>query len=145
MSSAPSQHWTSRYVGIPFKQNGLSRDGLHCWGLCRLVLQEECCLDLPSYAEQSAADLIAAAKFFRGDSMCDPWIKVEVPREFDIALMSAMSEGGRPRVVAGHCGIMIDPETVLHVWEATNAMQMRIDHPRIRHKMLGFYRHKALS
>lgn len=137
--------WVSRYVGIPFRADGLTRDGCHCWGLVRLVLLEQRSLHLPTYGEQSAADLIAAARFFRGDSIRDPWIKVETPKEFDVVLMTAMSGEPRPRVVPGHCGVMVDTETVLHVWEATNAVQMKIDHLMIRHKRLGFYRHKALA
>lgn len=137
--------WVGRYVGIPFAEGGLTAEGCHCWGLVRLVLSEQCCIDVPSYGEQSAADLIAAARFFRIDADRDPWIKVESPREFDVALMTAMSGEARPRVIAGHCGIMIDGSTLLHVWEATSAIQMHINHPQIRHRLLGFYRHRALE
>lgn len=136
--------WVARYIGIPFADDGLTRDGCHCWGLVRLVLSEECCLDLPTYGEQTAADLVAAARFFRGDSARDPWIKVETPQKFDVALMTAMTEEPRPRVIAGHCGVMVDFETVLHVWQATSSVQMKLSHPRIRHRLLGFYRHKQL-
>lgn len=144
IKSPLKNEWVAHYIGLPFKDDGLTREGLHCWGLVRLVLQEQCQLDLPSYGENSAADLVAAARFFRGDSARDPWTKVEQPQRFDVALMTAMGGEGRQRVMAGHCGVMIDNETVLHVWEATNAMQMRLDHPRIRHRVLGIYRHKAL-
>lgn len=136
-------NWVSSYVGLPFKERGLTRDGLHCWGLVRLVLAEQRGIELPSYGEQSAADLVAAARFFRRDSRRDPWAKVDTPREFDVALMSAMSEEPRPRVMEGHCGVMIDATTVLHVWSATHAVQMRLSHYLIRHRVLGFYRHKA--
>lgn len=141
----PREKWVSRYVGIPFKEDGLTREGCHCWGLCHLVLREQCGIETPTYAEQSAADLIAAARFFRGEPLGDPWSKADDPREFDVVLMSAMSDGPRPRVLAGHCGIMTNETTLLHVWSATHAVQMKIDHARIRHKISGFYRHKALA
>ena len=135
--------WLSQYVGIPFQSDGLSRQGAHCWGLVRLVYADMLGIELPSYGENSASDLIAAARFFRGESLRDPWIKVERPRAFDVVLMKALDKEFRS--VAGHCGVMIDAETVLHVWEETDSVQMRLDHPRIRHAVHGFYRHKALA
>lgn len=138
------ENWVARYVGIPFKTDGLTRAGLHCWGLVRLVILEQHGIELPPYGEQSAADLVAAARFFRGDAAREPWTKVATPKAFDVALMTAMGGEGPPRVMAGHCGVMIDETNVLHVWEATNAVQMSLLHPRIRHKVLGFYRHRDL-
>lgn len=144
--SEPHQPWASRYVGIPFAEDGLTRAGCHCWGLVRLVLAEQCGIaDLPTYGEHSAADLIAAARFFRGEPLGDPWIKVDRPQAFDVVLMTAMAGQGRPSVVAGHCGVMVDAQTVLHVWEATAAVLMGLSHHLIRHKVLGFYRHRALT
>ena len=32
--------WVSAYVGLPFKEGGRHRDGLDCYGLLRLVINE---------------------------------------------------------------------------------------------------------
>lgn len=140
--SAP--HWAGRYVGIPFLKDGHSRAGCNCWGLVHLVLQAELGIATPTYAEISAGELLAAARAFKNAVATDPWVKVEPPlREFDCVLMTALTDDGRTRL-DGHVGVLVDPFTVLHVWAATDAVLMPLTHPRIRHKIIGYYRHRAL-
>lgn len=142
MNAAP---WAEKYVGLPFADQGHTRVGVNCWGLVHLVLKHEAGIDVPTYGELSAADLLAAARTFRTDSVGKPWSKVEAPLGvFDVVLMSAMIDMPRARRMPGHVGIMASPTTMLHVWAATNACLMRLEHPRIRHRVLGFYRHQAL-
>lgn len=135
--------WVGRYVGIPFADNGHDRNGCNCWGLVRLVLLQEKGIELPSYAEISAADMLKAARAFRDDSQAEPWRAVgrDAVAAFDVALMHAMAEDSR---VPGHVGIMVSNSRVLHVWRATDAVHMAIDHPRIQTRVIGFYRHRDL-
>ena len=135
-------HWSVGYVGIPFLDNGHSASGCHCWGLVHLVLKQERGIDVPTYGEISAIELAKVAKTMARDQFNKPWIKVTEPREFDVALMYAMEGGHR---LLGHAGIMTSPTTVLHVWAATDAVNMSIDHPRVRYRLVGFYRHEALQ
>jgi len=134
--------WAQRYVGIPFAPDGHSAKGCNCWGLVHLVLKEQAGIVVPTYGDLSADDMIAAARAFAGASVQPPWQRIEPPPQaFDVVLMSAMTEEARPRRISGHCGVCIDARAVLHVWKATAACLMPLDHPRIRHKILGFYRH----
>lgn len=143
--NAPS--WLGSYVGLPFKSDGLTRGGLHCWGLVRLVLAEQAKVDVPSYGGDSADDLLAAARHFRdGTGNAETWSKVDQPRLFDVVLMTAMEQvDGVQRRLPAHCGIAISPTHLLHVWEATASVVMAREHPRVRFRILGFYRHRALA
>ena len=136
--------WVNRYIGIPFRDDGHDYDGCNCWGLCHLVLKNECGIETPSYGELSAADLLAAARKFRSIVAVETWEKVDDYRAFDCVLMHAMSDDRSLRL-PGHVGILISPSRVLHVWSKTAAVHMPIDHPRVRNKIIAVYRHKALA
>mgnify|MGYP000138217874 CR=1 FL=1 len=41
--------WVSAYVGLPFKEGGRNRDGLDCYGLLRLVINERFGGAVPEY------------------------------------------------------------------------------------------------
>lgn len=43
--------WADGYVGLPFKKMGRDRSGLDCWGLVRLILDEQAGVLLPAYSE----------------------------------------------------------------------------------------------
>lgn len=136
-------HWTTKYIGIPFADAGSTRDGCNCWGLVCLVLSEQRGIEVPTYGEITARDLVAAARAMGRDGLKTPWTRVTEPKAFDVALMYAMTPTNA-RVV-GHAGIMSSPTDLLHVWRKTDAVNMAIDHPRIRHRIVGFYRHAALT
>lgn len=139
--------WLARYIGIPFRDDGLDFSGCHCWGLVRMVLANECGIAVPSYGEYSAADLVRAARARKpgapGDAdSADVWRKVETPSAFDVVLMTALENKGR---LICHVGIMSSPTDVLHIWRATDAVNMPITHPRLRAAIVGFYRHRELE
>ena len=141
--------WSAQYIGIPFAADGASRAGANCWGLVHLVLKEQCGIATPTYDAISADELIAAARQFRTSAVAEPWIRVTTQprRAFDVVLMHAMASedgGGRSRV-PGHVGILIDASRLLHVWEKCDAVVMSLDHPRIRHRIVDFYRHRELT
>lgn len=136
--------WVGRYIGIPFADDGHGMQGCNCWGLCHLVLKYERRIETPTFGETSAGELIAAARHFRSNAAdLALWRSVDTPREFDICLMTAMTDDCKHRL-PGHVGIMISGHRVLHVWEATAACHMPVDHPRLRHRILSYHRHRDL-
>jgi cell wall-associated NlpC family hydrolase len=44
--------WVKKYIGIPFVSNGRKREGCDCYGLCRLVLQDEYDISLPELSNE---------------------------------------------------------------------------------------------
>src|SRR5262245_29956264 len=129
--------WAEKYVGLPFKDFGRDFGGVDCWGLVRLVLARECRIDVPSYGEISASDLIKVTSTIRADANSEPWRAVERDelQAFDVALMR-----GRPM----HVGIMASPDRVLHVEERTAAVLLPVKHPSIATRIVGFRRHRNL-
>lgn len=123
--------WTGRYVGRPF---GEGAGEVTCWALLRAVYAEQLGVDLPAYGEIGAADLLRVARAMERDKDSDPWREVVEPRAFDVAVM-------RRRKVAGHVGVMVDPNRVLHVERATSACIEDVRDWSIRHRLIGFRRH----
>lgn len=74
-------HWAAGYIGIPYVRGGEARDGADCWGLVRLVLREQCGLDMPAISVGEAVNARAIRAAFVG------WARVEKPRAFDVVTM----------------------------------------------------------
>ena len=129
--------WMEKYVGLPFKDFGRDFGGVDCWGLVRLVLARECGIDLPSYGEISARDLMRVTATIKHDSSGEPWREVNRSelKAFDVALLR-----GRPM----HVGIMMTPKLLLHVEEATAAVLVPLTHSSVAGRLLGFRRHCRL-
>lgn len=130
-------NWQEKYVGLPFKDFGRDFGGVDCWGLVRLVLARECGIDVPTYGEISARDLIRVTSTIAHDSDADPWLPVErhAVKPFDVVLMR-----GRPM----HVGIMTARDRVLHVEERTSAVLLPLKHPSIATRIISFRRHRDL-
>ncbi len=135
MNSAHS--WPSRYVGKPWVDRGRSENGFDCWGLIHVALKRECAIDVPSYGEISASDLMRVTATIKEKSNCDPWIEVKRDdlQEFDVALMR-----GRPL----HVGLIAPKLMLLHVEEKTDAVLVPLSHSSISFRLLGFRRHRDL-
>lgn len=135
--------WVDRYVGIPFSEDGLDFRACSCWGLVRLVLQQECGLELPTYGDLSADDLLAASRQIGRAAELPPWLSaVGRLQTFDVVVMHARrGEGGR---VPGHVGILSSPSHILHVERATAAVCVSLSHPTVRHRIVTVARHQSM-
>lgn len=136
--------WVERYVGIPFQDDGFGFSGCHCWGLVRLVLLTEKRIELPTYGEISAGDLLAASREVETQCIAQDWLPVaSAPAAFDVVRMQTRVDGqGR---ALGHVGIMVDPDCILHVEKLTSAVCVSVLHPSVRHRLAGTFRHKELA
>lgn len=131
--------WVASYVGLPFKDGGRDRAGVDCWGLVRLVYARECKIDLPSYGEISAHDLMAVAGEVEGACDADPWMPVHPAslRIYDVVVMIR-----RHRPV--HMGVMIDAASILHIEQKTDSVMVPLSHPSLVFRRRLFRRHKGL-
>ena len=134
MSGAPQ--WAARFIGIPFADQGHDFTGCNCWGLVHLVLKHRAGVDVPTYGEVSASDIVRANALFETEAISGPWIEAGEPlRVFDVVLLR-----GNPL----HAGIVIAENLLLHVWRSPSSAAMRLDHPLIRSKRIACYRHMDL-
>lgn len=132
--------WAAPYVGLPFVDGGRTMTGVDCWGLVRLVLWRERRVDVPTYGEISALDLVARARAFRSRQAERPWQVVDVePEPFDVVLICAPD-----RPVIAHVGIMTDGCNFLHVERASDSVITPVSHLLYRDRILGYRRHELL-
>lgn len=129
--------WAAAYVGLPFVDGGRDRRGVDCWGLVRLVYAAERGIDLPSYGEISAADLLALARAFTAGAQGAHWPETLHPHPFDVAVMRS-GQGHRGIV---HVGVMVDARRVLHVERATDSVIVPITHHSVAGRIMGFRRY----
>lgn len=106
--------WWEKYLDLPWKIGGRDRSGIDCWGLVRLVYQEECGLILPSWLDdphaldatvrgRSRAFMAHAGEFMK----LARWSGEQRP--FDIATLELRGH-------MWHVGILVEPPfTVLHI------------------------------
>lgn len=140
--------WLDKYIGIPFKQEGFGFDGCNCWGLVRLVYENECGIVLPTYFDCYSDDALCSQMIVKG-TMDPAWIRIEEKdrKPFDFVHMTSYPViKGRRVKTNGHCGIMITNKRLLHVWDENPPVSVHVpaDFPRIRTRILGYYRHEAL-
>jgi cell wall-associated NlpC family hydrolase len=132
--------WVAAYVGLPFREYGRDRDGVDCWGLCRLVWAERFGITVPSYSDHytSTEDREELGRLVRGER--GPWreIPAAVARAGDGLLFRVQGE-------PIHVGVVVDAPWFLHVERGVNACVDQWDSPRWARRLLGVYRHEALD
>ncbi|MFA7279822.1 MAG: NlpC/P60 family protein [Sterolibacterium sp.] len=134
--------WVANYVGMPFVDGGRDRKGCDCWGLVRLIYQNELKIELPSYGEISATDLVSIRDaMVDGRHNVETWVPVVgTPKEFDVVVMAWAG-----RNFAGHVGIAIDGLRLIHTEKGVDAAIVPMKHMSIKHRILGVYRHRSMA
>ena len=125
--------WWNEYVGLPYKAKGRDRDGLDCWGLVRLVYQEQYNTILPSFAEvyeqkdhQKQAELLAMHR--------EGWEKTSTPVTGDVVLF-------RINGSESHVGIVTNPTYFLHVRDGQNAVIESLNSVIWKHRIVGIFKY----
>lgn len=130
-----------RYVGIPFLDGGSTHEGCDCWGLVRLVYNENFGITLPEYNDVSSRDLRRVAREMKKGASSDPvWREVCEPRTFDVVLMRVFSGS-----IVAHVGIAISRDRFLHVERSSHAAIVPFGHPMYRARVAGFRRHEDMA
>lgn len=102
--------WAASYLSIPFAEHGRTRLGVDCYGLVRLIYQEQRGIELPSYVEQYAttndADEITA---LLRNELTGGWreIRLAEVRLFDGLILRLKSH-------PTHFAMVLDPPWFIH-------------------------------
>jgi cell wall-associated NlpC family hydrolase len=131
--------WEARYVGMPYVDGGRNDKGVDCWGLVRLIYAEQLGIELPSYGEISAEDLLKVARRITAGKDGEEWENVtrETIQPFDVCVMRF--HGVR---TVGHVGIVVTKKTIIHVEKGANTALVPLTDMTIRERIACFRRHK---
>jgi len=135
--------WVEHYIGLPYRERGHDRRGVHCWGLVWLVYRD--CLGIELHRDDTvtSADLRAFATLLRRGASSTPWAEVADRHDYDVMLLSSLfTENGRLRRLPAHVGVVAG-DHLLHVERGANAVCVPMSHPSIRNRILGCYRHHS--
>lgn len=127
--------WISKYVGLKFEQLGRSEGGIDCWGLVRLVYEQELGIILPDYTElyhsvTDKAGIASVVQMAREDS----WIKIEEPEPLSVIMLNIY---GRPV----HVGIVEDSSWFVHSHQDDYSVRERFSDMKWKNRVEGFYRY----
>lgn len=124
----------SRYIGIPFKDHGRSRQGLDCWGLIRLIYNQELDIVLPDYSKEyvDATDrhhipLLVYEQRKR-------WKSVKAPEEYDVILININKQ-------PLHVGCMINARQFIHVMRGRHTTVDVVTNYEWKPRIDSFYRY----
>ena len=126
--------WVKKYVGIPFVSNGRTPEGCDCYGLIRLVLQNEYGIILPELSDDytNALNVEQTAKLFAQHLPVIASVKLKEPRESAVVVLT---ERGKP----SHVGIVAGNGYILHTGAKTGSVCQRSTHPGLRGRIEGYY------
>ena len=124
--------WWNDYVGIPYKLTGRTReDGLDCWGLVRLIHQEQFGIELPSFSEEDhSAENVREVMA----SQRENWVHTDDPKIGDVILLRVLGS-------ASHVGLYLGDKQFIHAKEGINSAIERIDSMAWEKRIIGFYRY----
>ena len=99
-----------KYLGLPFSDHS-TNGGVDCFGLVRLILRDECGLELPTYGEgyRSCRDWQGISDSIR-KGLSANFDRVDDPRMFDLIVFNIR---GKPL----HVGMVIGPTQFIHANE----------------------------
>lgn len=127
--------WCKNYIGIPFVSGGRDKSGCDCYGLVRMILREQYCIDLPVLnGDYTNALNIAETKILFCENvplLCHE--KIIKPEEKSVALMKM---GGR----LCHVGLYAGDNYIIHSRHKVGAVCERLSSPQLAGCVEGWYR-----
>lgn len=137
-------NWGS-YIGLPYYRGGRTREGLDCYGLLRLYLQEAGVL-LPAHHDTFDFQEITHELALQISSGHWQPIDRDARRTYDAVTMWAFPLiNGRHVKLPCHIAVLTDKDHILDIDEGKSSLRIRIDHPLYKNRVIGFYRHEQLA
>ena len=131
--------WTNDYVGCQFKSKGRDRKGWDCWGLIRVVYEEQLGIKLPILLGEyrSAHEMDGIQELIGNEKV--RWVGVSEKQEGDVITFRVM---GRET----HLGLVAPDGKMLHVMDGTDTCLQPLTSTNWSRRVTGFFRHsQAIS
>ena len=126
-----------KYIGLPYLDNGRTELGVDCWGLARLVYQDEYGIDLPSYTEEyiggSDPHIVEAVNLYK-----DNWEDTTTPSIGDLCLFNIF---GEPM----HVGVYFGDNKFLHSRRGSDSVVESLNNIKWKNRFVGFYKYAPQS
>jgi hypothetical protein len=123
--------WYNKYIGIPYQEKGRDIAGADCWGLTRLIYENEFKITLPSFIQNyNHSDTERIAELFA--QYKEGWVNLETPSEGSIVLFRILGH-------VSHVGVMINATQFIHTRDGQSALIDSLEKPRWRNRISGFY------
>lgn len=133
--------WSDAYIGLPYTELGRSRaSGVDCWGLAKVIYQEELGITLPSYLGYTSIEEHAElAAVISGATSSPLWIPISGSAStFDIAVF-------RRGHLETHVGVVVSHGRMIHVARDDCAKIETYRSGPWSHRLTGVYRHVEMA
>ena len=131
--------WATQYLKLPFVDRGRDRAGLDCYGLVRLIYQEQRGILLPSYTEHyaTAEDQTEIVALARGE-IATRWKTIPIT---DVQLFDGviLRIAGQPI----HFGMVLDEHYFIHTMRGVWSVLERWQSLAWQHRIVGAVRYDA--
>lgn len=127
----------TQYLGIPYLNQGRTRQGLDCWGLILLAYKELQGIDLYDPGIDYPVDWAMRGADHLIENHAHDWMRVYRPRPFDIAAFKNLAG------IVNHVGIVTDVRSFIHCPKAGVVVCRLGDRPW-SDRLSGFYRNRRL-
>lgn len=131
-----SEHWTEKFIGLPYREFGRDCAGCDCWGLAKVIYQEELGISLPDYLGYSSIEELGELAAVIAGAVVSPlWVPVSGKAiAFDIAVFRR----GR---LDTHVGIVVRHGLMIHIARDDCAKIETYRTGAWSHRLTGHYRH----
>jgi len=127
--------WYNKYVGIPYKDKGRDSTGVDCWGLVRLIYNEQYGTQLPSFSEYYESGVTLGIQETIAQQK-ENWYRVESPEPGDVILFKVLGH-------ESHLGLYVGANYFIHAMEGVDQVVIqKLNSAEWNRRIAGFFRYK---
>lgn len=124
-----------KYIGLPYKNNGRTADGVDCWGLVRLFYKDEFAIELPSYSDEYNGPNDEAVVYAVNQHK-DAWDPTSTPDVGDVVLFNILGE-------PTHVGIYLGNNKFLHSRAGKDSVVESLAGAKWNKRLEGVYKYSS--
>ena len=132
--------WANDYIRVPFLDLGRTSQGADCWGLIKLIYQEQLSIELPSLLEyEDTMDRVTISDIVGREKNKWEAVSQGAEEEFDVGIFKTQNH-------PMHVGLVIKRGTMIHCEKGSGTSIINYhDNIRWNNRLVGFFRHAKRS